>query len=104
MKPSEEDKAMSRGPGRLQRRILDLLRKEPGGCISRRVLEERFVGHGRYTSSNLRRALVSLSRMGYITLQEGPYLDQSYVHLPPSVEYLSNEVVSQLLAEIRARP
>jgi hypothetical protein len=58
--------------------------------MSRRALEERFVGHGRYTSSNLRRALRSIERMGYVSLQEGPNLDQSYVGLPPPVEALSD--------------
>jgi hypothetical protein len=94
---------MSRGPGRLQRRVLERLHKVPEGRMSRRALEERFVDHGRSTASNLRRALVSLERMGYVSLQEGPNLDESYVHLPPPVESLSDEVVSQLLAEIRDR-
>jgi hypothetical protein len=57
----------------------------------------------RYTSSNLRRALLSLERMRYVFLQEGPNLDQSYVSLPAPVELLSDEVISQLLAQIRDR-
>ncbi len=93
---------MSRGPGKLQRRILQRLHRAPDGRMSRRALEERFAGHGRYTSSNLRRALVSLERMGYVSLTEGPNLDQSYVHLPPPVEPLSDEVIAQLLAELTA--
>jgi len=71
--------------------------------MSRRALEECFVGHGIYTSSNLLRALRSLERMHYVSLQEGPNLDQSYVTLLPPVEALSDEVVSQLLAEISER-
>jgi len=71
--------------------------------MSRRALEERFLGHGRYTSSNLLRALRSLERMGFVSLEEGPNLDQSYVHLPPPVQPLSDEVVSQLLAAITGR-
>jgi hypothetical protein len=94
---------MPRGPGKLQRRILKRLHKVPDGRMSRRALEERFAGHGRYTSSNLRRALVSLERMGYVFLQEGSNLDESYVTLPLPVELLDDEVVSQLLAEIRDR-
>ena len=94
---------MSRGPGKTQRRILDRLHRVPEGRMTRRDLEKRFTGHGRYTSSNLRRALVSLARMGYVSLQEGPNLDQSYVRLPPPVEPLSNEVLAQLLAQIRDR-
>jgi hypothetical protein len=94
---------MSRGPGRLQRRVVDRLHQAPEGCRSRRDLEEHFTGHGKYTSSNLRRALLSLERMGHIILEEGRTLDQSYVALPPRVEPLSNEFVSRLLAEIRDR-
>jgi hypothetical protein len=71
--------------------------------MTRRALEERFEGHGRFTASNLRRALVSLERMGHIILEEGRTLDKSYVSLPPPVEPLSDEVISQLLAQIRDR-
>jgi hypothetical protein len=95
---------MSRGPGALQRRVLDRLHRAPEGCMSRRALEERFSGHGRYTSSNLRRALLSLERMGHIILEEGRTLDQSYVALPPHDELLSDQVISQLLTEIADRP
>ena len=70
--------------------------------MTRRDLEKP-PDHGKYTSSNLRRALVSLERRGHIILQERPTLDQSFLALPPPVEPLSNEVVSQLLAELRAR-
>jgi hypothetical protein len=98
-----ESEAMSRGPGRLQRQIVQRLEAAPRRSLSRRALEERFVGHGRYVSSNLRRALVGLERMGYVSLEEGPNLDQSYVSLPPPVAHLSDEVVSQLLAQIRDR-
>jgi hypothetical protein len=94
---------LSCGPGRLQRRVLDRLHKAPEGRISRRALEERFVGHGRYTASNLRRALVSLERMGYVSLQEGSNLDESYVTLPPPVKPLSDELISELLAQLRDR-
>jgi hypothetical protein len=91
---------MSRGVGKTQRRILDQLYKAPEGRMTRRALEERFAGHGRYTSSNLRRALLSLDRMGYICLREGRNLDESFVQLPPPAKPLSDEVVTQLLAEI----
>ena len=94
---------MSRGPGKTQRRILDRLHRVPEGRMTRRDLEKRFTGHGKYTSSNLRRALVSLERRGHIILQEGRTLDESFLALPPPVEPLSNEVLAQLLAEIRAR-
>jgi hypothetical protein len=83
--------------------VLDRLYKAPEGRMSRRALEERFVGHGRYPSSNLRWALLSLDRMGYICLREGRNLDESFVQLPSPVEPLSGEVISQLLKEIADR-
>ncbi len=94
---------MSRGPGKTQRRILARLRRVPEGRMTRRDLEARFAGHGRFTSSNLRRALISLERMGHIVLEEGPTLDQSYVSLPPRVELLGDEVITELLKELRDR-
>ena len=72
--------------------------------MTRRDLEARFAGHGRYTSSNLRRALRSLERMGYICLEEGATLDLSSVSLPPPVEPpFSEGDITRLLAEIRDR-
>jgi hypothetical protein len=94
---------MSRGPGRLQRQIVQRLEASPGRNLSRRALEERFAGRGKYTSSNLRRALVGLERRGHIILEEGRTLDESYVHLPSPIEPLSHEVVSELLTELRDR-
>jgi hypothetical protein len=94
---------VSRGPGKTQRRILARLHKAPDGRMSRRDLEACFAGHGRCTSSNLRRALVSLSRTGHIILEEGRTLDQSYVALPPRVELLGDEVITELLKELRDR-
>jgi hypothetical protein len=41
--------------------------------------------------------------MGHIVLEEGPTLDQSYVSLPPRVELLGDEVITELLKELRDR-
>jgi hypothetical protein len=94
---------MSRGPGRLQRQIVQRLKAAPGRSLSRRALEERFAGRGKYTPSNLRRALVSLERRGHIILEEGRNLDEGNVALPPPVEPLSDQIISQLLAQLRDR-
>ena len=53
---------MSRGPGRLQRRILTALEAHPEHRLSRGELRRLFPDTDR---SNLRRALRSLARMGH---------------------------------------
>lgn len=54
---------MSRGPGSLQRRILSRLEGQPDHCLSRGHLRLLFPDTDR---ANLRRALRSLTRMGYV--------------------------------------
>lgn len=94
---------MSRGPGRLQRLVLKRLQETPERRLSRRELEKIFVDQGRYTSSNLLRTIRSLERMRRLSLLEGRSLDDSFVSLPRRVEPVSNELLSQLLAELGGR-
>jgi hypothetical protein len=94
---------MSRGPGRLQRQIVQHLEAAPNRRLSRRALEETFVDGADYGSSNLLRAIRGLERMHRVYLHEGPNLDQSYVSLPRVVEPVSDELLAELLAEIGGR-
>ena len=94
---------MSRGPGRLQRLVLKRLQETPERRLSRRELEKIFVDQGRYTSSNLLRTIRSLERMRRLSLLEGQSLDDSFVSLLRRVEPVSNELLSQLLAELGGR-
>ncbi len=90
---------MSRGPGRLQRQIVQRLEAAPERCLSRRALEEIFVAGAGYGSSNLLRAIRSLERMRYISVQEGQDLDRSHVSLPRSAERMSDDEIFTLLAQ-----
>ncbi len=93
---------MSRGPGRLQRRILDHVKAASGYRASRKALEVAFVDHGQATSSNLLRAIKSLDRMDHVSFVEGSDPDRSWVSIPrPVRETFSDEFVLGLLAESR---
>jgi hypothetical protein len=94
---------MSRGPGRLQRQILQHLESVPERRLSRRALEETFVDGAGYDSSNLLRAIRGLERTHRVYLRERPNLNQSYVSLPRAVEPMSDELIAELLAEIGGR-
>ncbi len=94
---------MSRGPGRLQRHIVEHLESVPGGRLSRRALDEFFVDGAGYGSSNLLRAIRGLERMRRVSLHEGPDLDRSFVSVPLPAEPLSDEFIDRLLAELRDR-
>jgi hypothetical protein len=72
--------------------------------LSRRALEEILVEEGRYGSSNVLRAVRGLARMRFVSLHEGPNLDQSYVSLPPPAEPVSDELAWKLIAEFGDRP
>ncbi len=67
--------------------------------MSRRALEEIFVGQSSYTSSNLLRAVRSLVRMRLVYLQEGPDLDRSHVLLPRPAKRMSDDEVFVLLTQ-----
>ena len=91
---------MSRGPGRLQRCIVERLKETPERRLSRRALEEIFVDRADYTSSNLLRAIRGLERMNYVSLYDVADLNRSYVSLPRPVEPVSEEFLARLLAEV----
>jgi hypothetical protein len=95
---------LSRGAGRLQRAILKRLHKSPEGRLSRLELAEFFVKQEGHTCSNLLRAIRGLERVHRVHLHDTPDLARAYVSLPQRVELLSDEVISELLREIRERP
>jgi hypothetical protein len=90
---------LSRGPGRLQRQVLQRLEAAPGRSLSRRALEEIFVAGAGYGASNLLRAIRSLDRMRYVSLHDGPDLDRSHVSLPRLVEPMSDDEIFALLTQ-----
>jgi hypothetical protein len=94
---------MSRGPGCLQRLVLEHLEKAPDHRLTRRALEKTFVDRAGYGSSNLLRAIRGLERMHLVHLHQGRSPDQSYVSLPRAVEPLSDELIAELLAGLGGR-
>lgn len=94
---------MSRGAGRLQRAILKRLQKSPEGRLSRLELAEYFVNGRGHSRSNLLRAIRGLERVHRVHLHDTPNLARAYVSLPQRAELLSDEVISELLQEIRER-
>ena len=90
---------MSRGPGRLQRQIVQRLETAPERRLSRRALEEIFVDGAGYGASNLLRAIRSLDRMRYVSLEDRPDLDRSHVSLPRPVERMSDDEIFALLTQ-----
>jgi hypothetical protein len=95
---------LSRGAGRLQRAILKRLNKSPEGRLSRLELTEFFVKQEGHTSSNLLRSIRGLERVHRVHLHDSPALARAYVSLPQRAELLSDEVISEILREIRERP
>jgi hypothetical protein len=95
---------VSRGPGRLQRAILKRMQESPEGCLSRLELAEFFVKQEGHTCSNLLRSIRGLERVHRVHLHDAPALARAYVSLPQRAELLSDEVISEILREIRERP
>jgi hypothetical protein len=89
---------MSRGPGRLQRQILQHLESVPERRLSRRALEDTFVEEAGYEASNLLRSIRSLERMRRVLLKEGPDLDRSHVSLPRPAKRMSDDDIFALFA------
>jgi hypothetical protein len=91
---------MSRGPGRVQRKILELLETQPDRRISRRGIDAVLVGEDGHDPSNVRRALRGLRRMRRVGLDEGRSLDDSLVTLPSPPRPVSDDEVFALLAMV----
>ena len=91
---------MSRGPGRCQRRIIDLLQRAPKHRLTRAELEETLVKREGYNSSNLLRAVKCLARDGCVIFRDERHKQNSIVALPQEVERVPESKVMALLAEI----
>ena len=94
---------MSRGPGRLQRLVLQRLREAPDCRLSRRALEQTFVDGAGYSSSNLLRSIRALQRVHRVRLYDCPDLTKAHVSLAQPAPVLSEEAISALLRELAGR-
>jgi hypothetical protein len=93
---------MSRGSGRLQRRILELLQQSPGRKKNREDLDEMLVKEG-YDPSNILRAIKGLARRHLVGFADRRHKKDSVVALPSEVRRITDEELSELLAKLGGR-
>ena len=91
---------LSRGSGRLQRRILELLEQSPERKMSRKHLDEVLVELEGFDPSNVLRAVRSLARQRLVIFEDGHTKENSFVRLPPKIEPIPESWVFEMLAEI----
>lgn len=99
----EKETGLSRGPGRCQRRIVELLEGSPERRLSRVELDAVLVEAEAYDPSNVLRAIRGLARDGLVIFRDERHKTTSFVRLPPKIEPVPENVVYQLLAEIGGR-
>ena len=91
---------LSRGNGRLQRRILELLEQSPERRMSREELEDVLVGIEGFDPSNVLRAIKGLARKRLVGFRDRRHKKDSVVSLPRKVSIFPEEKLTELLAEI----
>lgn len=94
---------MSRGFGRCQRSILELLEQSPELKSSRKELDEVLVQVEGFDPSNVLRAIRGLARRRYVILEDGHRKESSYVKLLPKREPISEDWLIDVLAQIGDR-
>lgn len=98
--PARRMITLSRGPGRLQRRLLELLEAAPDRRLNREQLELVLVeGEGHY-ASNVLRAIRGLARKHHVGFTDRRRKEDSLVSLPREVEWFTEDEVFLLLSEI----
>jgi hypothetical protein len=93
---------MSRGSGRLMRRIVEIVERAPERKMNRKDLDDVLVAEG-YFPQNTLRAIKSLSRRHLLYLKEGASRKDSVVRLPQEVRVLSDDEIAAILKEISGR-
>jgi hypothetical protein len=91
---------LSRGNGRLQRRILELLEQSPERKRNRKELDDVLVGIEGFEASNVLRAIKGLARKHHVGFDDRPHKKDSVVSLPRKVRRITDEELSELLAKI----
>jgi hypothetical protein len=94
---------LSRGSGRLQRRILELLEQSPERKLSRKHLDEVLVGLEGFDESNVLRSIKSLARRRYVIFEDAHRKENSFVRLLPKREPISESWIFEVLAQIGGR-
>jgi hypothetical protein len=91
---------VSRGFGRCQQRILELLELSPERKMSRKHLDEILVEIEGFHESNVLRSINSLARRRYVIFEDGHRKNDSFVWLPPMREPIPESWVFDVLAEL----
>ena len=94
---------MSRGLGRCQRRVIEVLEKSPERRANREELEEVLVGSEGFDESNVLRSIKSLARRRYVIFEDAHRKENSFVRLLPKREPISESWILEVLAEIGGR-
>jgi hypothetical protein len=94
---------VSRGSGRLQRRILELLEQSPERKRNREELD-RLLGDGEgFDASNVRRAIRGLARKHHVSFADRRHKKDSVVALPSEVRRINEDDLLDLFEEIANR-
>ena len=94
---------MSRGSGRLQRRILALLEQSPERKGDREALDRVLVDGEGFDPSNVRRAILGLARKHRVSFTDRRQKKDSVVSLPREVRRINEDDLLDLFEEIAQR-
>ena len=94
---------MSRGNGRLQRRILALLEQSPGRRGDREALDRVLVDGEGFDASNVRRAILGLARKHRVSFADRRHKKDSVLALPSEVRRINEDDLLDLFEEIANR-
>lgn len=92
---------VSRGSGRLMRRVLEVLETTPGRQLDRVELERVLVENEGFDSSNLLRSIRALSRRHLVGFSDRGRKIDSFVSLPRQVQRFTDDEIFALLAEAK---
>lgn len=90
---------VSRGSGRLMRRIVAILEQAPEREMNRKDLDDVLVAEG-FREQNILRAVKSLARRRLVSFNDAYSKEESVVRLPRKVRALSDDEIAEVLQEI----
>ena len=90
---------MSRGAGRLMRRVVTILERAPEREMSRKDLDDVLIAEGFFPQNTLR-AVKALARRHHVYLKDRPRRKDSVVRLPREVRVFSDDEIGEILKEI----
>jgi hypothetical protein len=94
---------VSRGLGRCQRRVIEVLEKSPERRTNRTELEEVLVRSEGFDESHLLRSIKSLARRIYVIFEDRHRKENSFVRLLPTREPIPESWIFEVLAQIGDR-